>query len=70
LLQRWIDKEILHQFVEENKEEISKGITSGIEREIAAYKKKGVEGFDIIQKLMRKWYRLQDIKEVVNKRKE
>jgi hypothetical protein len=48
------------------KEDISEGIASGIQKDIASYKKKGVEGFDIIQKLMRKGYRLQDIKDVLS----
>lgn len=68
LLQRWIDKEILNKLIEESKDDISQGIASGIEREISAYKKKWVEGFDIIQKLMRKGYRLQDIKDVLQTR--
>jgi hypothetical protein len=36
-----------------------------IKKEIASYKKRGEEGFEIIQKLMRKGYRLGDIKDVI-----
>ena len=69
LLQRGIDASLLSQYIDTNKEDIADGIANGIKKEIAAYKKKGVDGFDIIQKLMRKGYRLQDIKEVLNERK-
>ena len=41
-----------------------------IQKEINQYKKKGVDGFEIIQKLMRKGYRLADIKKVVKARAE
>ena len=68
LLQRGIDKAVLDSYIDENKAEISEGIARGIEKELATYKKKGVDGFDSIQKLMRKGYRLQDIKEVLNGR--
>jgi len=34
--------------------EMGEGIHDKIKKEIAAYKKKDVDGFDIIQKLMRK----------------
>jgi hypothetical protein len=36
-----------------------------IKKEIETYKKKWVDWFDIIQKLMRRWYQLVDIKAVI-----
>lgn len=62
---RGIDQRIIDQLVKELNEEIQEGIHQGIQKAIQQYKKKGVEGFDIIQKLMRKGYRLSDIKAVV-----
>lgn len=70
LQQRGIPDELLDRYVEENEESLQIGIEKGIEREIDAYKKKGVEGFDIIQKILRKGYRLQDIKTVIRRRNE
>jgi len=36
-----------------------------IRKDIATYKRRDVNGFDIIQKLMRKGYKLDDIKSVI-----
>ena len=46
-------------------EDITEGIQQRIAKEIQLYKKKWVDGFEIIQKLMRKGYRLADIKSVI-----
>jgi SOS response regulatory protein OraA/RecX len=67
LEQRWIDKSIISQLTHDLQEEIENWTEKGIEREIAQYKKRGVDWFDIIQKLMRKWYRLWDIKRIIKK---
>ena len=42
----------------------------GNDSEISKYKKKGVEGFDIIQKLMRKGYKLGDISTVLKSKEQ
>lgn len=65
-----IDKALLAQLMEKYAEDIQEGIFQGIEKEIKQYKKKGVDGFEIIQKLMRKGYRLGDIKRVIQGREE
>jgi len=70
LEQRGIDPTIIEKFIEENEDDIREWIEKAIEKEIDAYKKKGVEGFDIIQKILRKGYRLQDIKTVIRRRAE
>lgn len=70
LQKRGIPDELLDRYVEENEESLQIGIEKGIEREIDAYKKKGIDGFDIIQKILRKGYRLQDIKTVIRRRQE
>ncbi|HKL44267.1 MAG TPA: regulatory protein RecX [Candidatus Absconditabacterales bacterium] len=66
LYHKGVDKSLVNEILEEYKSEIEKGIYKKIRKEIDAYKRKGVEGFDIIQKIMRKGYRLDDIKEVIN----
>lgn len=70
LQQKGIDKNLISKIIEEQKEDISEGIASGIKKDIEAYKKKDIDGFDIIQKLMRKGYRLQDIKDVLKEKRE
>lgn len=68
LLQRGAPKHLIDEYVAQHEVEISEGVYLGIQNQIASYKKKGVEGFDIIQKLMKKGYRLQDIKKTLEKR--
>jgi len=65
LYQKWVDKSLINEIINEYEEDILVGIFQKIKKEIDNYKKKGVDWFDIIQKLMRKWYRLDDIKEVI-----
>ena len=67
---RGIEKDIISSIVHNAWEEIENWILQWIEKEINQYKKKGVDWFDIIQKLMRKWYRLWDIKKVIKSREE
>lgn len=65
LYQKWVDKNLTNDMIKEHAEDISAGILEKIEKEIEFYKKKGVEWFDIIHKIMRKWYKLDDIKTVI-----
>jgi hypothetical protein len=44
---------------------MQEGVEAKIKRDIQQYKKRWIEGFDIIQKLLRKWYKLDDIKRVI-----
>ena len=67
---RGIEKDIISSVVHNAWEEIENWILQWIEKEINQYKKKGVDWFDIIQKLMRKWYRLWEIKKVIKSREE
>ncbi len=62
---RGIDRNILDEVFRDNQDEMQEWIESRIKKDIAQYKKKDVDGFDIIQKLMRKWYKLDDIKRVI-----
>ena len=67
---RGIDKSIISKIVHDAWNEIDNWVLQWIEKEIKQYKKKWVDGFDIIQKLMRKWYRLGDIKRVIKGKEE
>ena len=66
LQEKGADKHLIMQVIKEYEEDINIGTKEKIKKEIASYKKKWEEGFDIIQKLMRKGYRLGDIKDVIN----
>lgn len=67
LHQKWIDKSLITAFIEEHEAEIQEWIYNKIHKIIAQYKSRWVEWFDIIQKIMAKWYKLDDIKAVINK---
>lgn len=67
---RGIDKSIISKVVHDAWDDIDNWVLQWIEKEIKQYKKKWVDGFDIIQKLMRKWYRLGDIKRVIKCKEE
>ncbi|EKD25103.1 MAG: hypothetical protein ACD_80C00118G0012 [uncultured bacterium (gcode 4)] len=65
LQQKWVPPEILKEVLKRYEEDMGEGIHEKIKKEIEAYKRKDVDGFDIIQKLMKKWYKLDDIKKVI-----
>lgn len=67
---RGIDKHLISELTHEFEEDIQEWVLIWIEKEIKQYKKKWVDGFDIIQKLMRKGYRLWDIKKVIKGKSE
>ena len=65
LIQRWIDKWLLIKKISEQQDNLVDWMRKTIKKEIEIYKKKWVDWFDIIQKLMRRWYQLADIKAVI-----
>ena len=65
LIQRWIDKWLLAEKISENQEDLTEWMRKAIRKELDVYKKKWVDWFDSIQKLMRRWYQLADIKAVI-----
>ncbi len=68
LQQKWVPQDIIKNILKKYADDMDDGIHDKIKKEIAAYKRKDVDGFDIIQKLMRKWYTLADIKKVIENR--
>jgi len=65
LIQKWVDKKIIDAAISKYEADIKWWIKWRILKEIQNYKKKWIEWFDIIQKLMRKWYVLDEIKKVI-----
>ena len=68
LQQKWVPQEIIREVLKKYENEMGEGTLQKIKKEIQAYKRRDVDGFDIIQKLMRKGYKLQDIKKVIENR--
>jgi regulatory protein len=67
LIQKWVDVNLVDQLLKQNIEDMQEWTYKKITRDIQNYKKKWIDWFDIIQKLMRKWYKLDDIKSVIQK---
>ena len=70
LHQKWADANLVNQILKEYKDDINIGISQKIKKEIEMYKKRDIEWFDIIHKLMRKGYHLDDIKNVIEKNRD
>jgi ATP-dependent Zn protease len=66
LREKWVDKNLVQDLARKMEREIQDWIAEKIKKDIEVCKKRGEEGFDIIQRLMKKWYRLDDIKRVIN----
>lgn len=70
LLQKGIDSWLLEGLIADYEEEIEDGTLTGILKEIDKLKARGVDGFDIGQKLMRKGYKIGQIKAALAQREE
>ncbi|MEF2175721.1 MAG: RecX family transcriptional regulator [Candidatus Absconditabacteria bacterium] len=62
LLHKGVSKEVIEKAIAANNNDIKKGTIHKIKKEIEKLKAKGESGFDIIQKLMRRGYKLDEIK--------
>ena len=62
LYQKWVDKEYIKEVIDKFEDEINEWIQKWIQKEINKLKSRWYEWFDIIQKLSRKWYKIDDIK--------
>ena len=69
LREKWVNKDMIREIAKSMEHEMNEWIAEKIKKDIAVCKKRGEEGFDIIQRLMKKWYRLDDIKKVINNSK-
>jgi SOS response regulatory protein OraA/RecX len=65
LLQKWVDRHLIKEIMDKNDEEITEWIHSAIKQQIDKLKKRWIDWFDIIQKLMQKGYRISDIKKTI-----
>ncbi len=66
LYEKGVDKDIIQQVIESKFDEINKWIEKKIKKEIQTYKDKWLDGIQIIQRLSRKWYTINQVKYVIN----
>ncbi len=65
LREKWVDKDIINKCISEAENEIKNGITQKLIKEMEKLKKRGEVGFDILQKLNRRWYTIWEIKRAI-----
>jgi len=66
LFEKWVDSNIVKEVISDKFDEINKWIEKQIKKEIEAYKAKWLDGIDIIQRLNRKGYTINQVKYVIN----
>jgi hypothetical protein len=67
-LSKGIATDILDKVCTHYADDMAKWILQKIIKDIDQYKKRGLQWLDIIQKLMRKWYRTDQIKDAIKLR--
>lgn len=67
LLFKWVDKTLVKDLMQQYEEESQEGINERIRKEIDKLKKQGLEWVDIIHKLLRRGYKLDEIKKTLQK---
>ncbi|MFA7284462.1 MAG: regulatory protein RecX [Candidatus Absconditabacterales bacterium] len=67
LLFKGVDKTLVKDLMQQYEEESQEGINERIRKEIDKLKKQGLEGVDIIHKLLRRGYKLDEIKKTLQK---
>ncbi len=68
LRQKWLDKDLISEIAVELEEEIHEGQMMKINKEIDNFKKKWLDGVEIIQKLQGRGYSFDLIKETIEAR--
>jgi regulatory protein len=68
LHEKWIKKEIVSDLLQHYHQDIQEWMEHNLAKEIEQYKKKWLDGMQIVQKLMRKWYQYRDISQYVRMR--
>ena len=68
LLKKWVDADLLDQLLDAHEKEINKGLLKWILKDVEKYKKRWLEWFDIAEKLYRKGYTMDQIREALDLR--
>ncbi len=66
LAEKWVNMNDVKELIWENIDDINEWIWNQIRKEIEKYKAKDINQLDILQKLTRKWYTINQIKKVLN----
>lgn len=65
LLHKWVHRTIINNEITLAKDGIQTWIMQRIQKEIEKYKKKWLDGYDIIVKIAQRWYAISDIKKAI-----
>ncbi len=65
LFYKGVDKHLIQEVIDTVEDDILDGMKTKIRKDFETYKKKGKDWFDAIQRLIRKWYKLEDIKSAI-----
>lgn len=66
LLLKWVANNTIDQVIYEKFQDIETWTLIKIQKEIDKLKNRGIEWFIIIDKLIKRWYKLRDIKKTIN----
>ncbi len=65
LLHKWVDKDIIDEIMGSKEEEMNAGVHERIRKEIEKYKKKWLDGYEIMLKISQKGYRISEIRKAI-----
>ncbi len=65
LIHKWVSKIIIDQILKEQEEEIQQWVFERIRKEVEKYKKKWLDGYEVVVKIAQKGYRISDIKKAI-----
>lgn len=65
LYEKWVDKQIIKDLMEKFEWQAQNGINERIHKEIEKWKKQWLEWVPLIQKLLSRWYTLDEVKKSI-----
>lgn len=65
LIHKWVDKDIIDEIMGSKEEEMNAGVYERIRKEIEKYKKKWLDGYEIMLKISQKGYRISEIRKAI-----
>lgn len=65
LLHKWVDKDIIDEIMWNKEEEMNAWVHERIRKEIEKYKKKWLDGYEIMVKISQKGYRISEIRKAI-----
>lgn len=65
LLHKWVSKIIINDIMEQYEDDMQQGILDRIRKDIQKYKKKWLDGYEIVTKIAQKGYKISDIRKAI-----